>query len=235
MQWSINDTQVFLTLNYIWVDANGMYLIPINLIDFGTNNLNQVRIAFKFDILHLYLANFVNDSFVMWSQHLCTIFPISLVAIVFTRIMRSSKVDTSLAAQITDSKTHLWSRTHIVEEINLDAIGREDIGRLLCKEVAVVTAVITDSDRDLFSILKVFLQIVSKALGSSTHYIDIHAVSTGSHNATQTTRTKLQITVEAFYQLCLVRVIQHTFHFSLSFGIICRGKPLLGSLSNLFD
>ena len=136
---------------------------------------------------------------------------------------------------MTDGKRHLRSGTHLFEQIYLNAIGRENIRRDLGKQRTVVTAIVSDYNRNLFHIFKVCVQIVRESLGSSSDSIDVHTIGTYAHDPTESARTKLEIFVKGLDQFCLIFVLQHAFHFSLSFGIIRRGQPLFGFLSHLFD
>ena len=82
---------------------------------------------------------------------------------------------------------------------------------------------------------KALVQIVGQTLRSGTHGIDVHTVAASTHNTTQTSRTKFQILVEAFYQLRLIIVLKHFLHFSLSLGIESRSQPFLSFLGNDFN
>ena len=209
--------------------------IQINLIYISTNDLNQLFVTFKLDIINSHLIYFVNDSGIVRSKYLCTIIPISLITIIFSRIMTCCDIDTTLATKVTDSKRNFRCRTQIVEEIYLDTVCREDICRNPGKLVAIVTAVITYHYRNLFFILEAFVQIVGKALCSCTYRVNIHTVSSCAHYTAQATRSELQILIKAIYQFGFIFILQHAFHFHLSFGIISRGEPSLGFLSYLFD
>ena len=233
MQWCIDDAQVFLALDHLRINADAVYLLQVDIINVLAYNLNQIRIALELDVLRLHLSHLVDDALIMWGQHLSAIVPISLVAIVLTRVVACCDVDTCLASQMTDSKAHLWCRTHIVEEINLDAIGGEDICALLCKEAAVVTTVVPHHHRNLIQILEILVQIVGKALSCSTYGVDVHTIGSCTHDATQTTCTKFQHPIEAVYKLCFILTIEHSLHFFLCLGIVCRSQPFLGFLCDL--
>ena len=84
-----------------------------------------------------------------------------------------------------------------LEKINLNPVGREDIGDRFCKQTAVVTAIVANNNRDFLAISKVLEQIVSQSLCGRTDYIDIHTIGAGSHDATETTGTEFQRTVES--------------------------------------
>ena len=218
------------------INRNCLHHIEVNLVNIFTDDLNQIRVPLELDISSgSDIIHFINDTSIVRSQYLRTIIPVCFVTVVFFRIVRSSQDNTALATEVTDCERHLRSRTHIIKQIYFDAISRENVGRSFSEQTAVVTTVVTNHYRNLRQIFEVLLQIVGKALCSSTYRIDIHAVATYSHDTTQTTRSKFKIFVECFDQFGFIFVLQHAFHFSLSFGIISRGQPFFGFLSDLLD
>ena len=218
------------------IDRDSLHHIEVNLIDIFTDDLNQIRVALELDISsRSNIIHFINDTCIMRCQYLCTIIPVCFVTIVFFRIVRSSQDNTALAAKVADSERHFRSRTHIIKQIYLNAISREDVGRSFCKQTTVVTAVMPYHHRNLRQIFEVLLQIVGKTLCSRTYCVDVHTVATYSHNTTQTTGSKFKILIECFDQFSFIFVLQHPFHFSLSFGIIRRGQPFFGFLSDLLN
>ena len=196
---SIDNLHIFVTGDSCRINRNGFHHVQINLINVFTDNLNQIRISLEFNISSRSNGiHFINDTLIMRSQHLCTIIPICLITVVFFRIVRSSQNDTTLATEVTDSKRHFRSRTHIIKQIYFNAIGRENISRSLCKQTAVVTTVVTYYYRNLRQILEVLLQIIGKPLSGSTYCINVHTVATYPHDTAQTACTKFQILIESF-------------------------------------
>ena len=99
------DAQVLLTLDYFRVDRNTENLIQVYAVDVFTDDLNQFRITFELDVSsRSNLVYFSDDTLIVWSQYLCTIIPVSLVTVVFLRVVRSSQDDTALATEVTDSE-----------------------------------------------------------------------------------------------------------------------------------
>src|SRR5574344_563452 len=154
-----------------------MYLIKIQLINILANDLNQFGIPVKLDIFCIYLLNFIYNTCIMRSKNLCAIIPVSFITVVFTWIMTCCDIDTTLTIQITDSITDLRCWAHIIEEIDLDAIGRKDICRSLSKQTAVITTVMTNNNRNLLQILKILVEIICQALSCSSDSIYIHTVA----------------------------------------------------------
>ena len=199
MDRSIDNLHVFVTGDSCRINRNSFHHIQINLIDVFTDNLNQIRISLEFNIgSRSNCIHFVDDTFIVWSQYLCTIVPICLVTVVFLRIVRSSQNDTALATEVTDGERHFRCRTHVVKQIYFDTIGRENISRSFRKQTAVVTAVVTYYYRNLRQILEVLLQIIGKSLSGSTYCINVHTVATYPHDTAQTACTKFQILIESF-------------------------------------
>ncbi|EJW96586.1 hypothetical protein EVA_15306 [gut metagenome] len=104
MDRSINDLEVLLALDTSRVNAQSMYFFEVNLVDFFTDSFDESRISFKFDVGNRHLVDFIDNALIVWCKHLSTIVPISLITIVFLRVMASCQDDTTLATQVTDSK-----------------------------------------------------------------------------------------------------------------------------------
>ena len=148
--------------------------------------------------------------------------------------MRSSKDNSALASQMTNSKWHFRSRTHVFEQINLNAVCRENICRNLSKQTAVTT-VMTNNYRNIFFACKTFVQIVRQSLSSCANSVNVHTIWTYTHDATQAACTEFKIFIKSFYQFSFIRIFQHTFHFSLSFCIIRRSQPFLSFVRTQFN
>ena len=119
----INDVQVFVAQDDILVYhsfLDGLQVVPVHL---TANNIDEFLVAIELHVLYLYLVYLVDNTLVVRSKHLCTVVPISLVAIILAGIMRSSHIDTSLTTQLTDGERNLRSRTQALKQVNLDAIG----------------------------------------------------------------------------------------------------------------
>ena len=138
------------------------------------------------------------------------------------------------ANKISGTKDILQLTEHLDDYVILPGCSSvQSIGKYLV--AAVVTAVVTYHNRDLPFVLEAFVQIVCQSLGSRTYRIDIHAVAACAHDTAQTARSEFQVFIKALYQFGFIWIFQHSFHFSLSFGIVCRGKPFFGFLSHLFN
>ena len=228
MNGSIHYFQVFVALDGLRREDKCFDSFQINPVNFLSDYLNQLLVTFKFDVVHVFnVHHFADYIFIVRGYHLCTIVPVGFVAVVFLRIVGSGKNNAALAAEMTDSKRNFGSRAQVFEKIHLDAVGREDVGRNFSKFPTVVTAVVTDDHTDLRQRGKLSFQVVAQALSSSTHGVNVHPVSAGTHDATQTSGTKFQIFVKCFNQQRFIRSIKHLAYFCLCFGIIITVQPHL--------
>ena len=96
----------------------------------------------------------------MRSDHLGTIVPISLVSVVFFRIVRSGQDNAALASQLADGVRHFGGRAEVFKQIDLDTVCRENVSRDFRELAAVVTAVMPDDNFDLVQIGKFLFHIV---------------------------------------------------------------------------
>ena len=104
MKRSIHNAEVFLATDDFGVDGNGMNHVQINLIHFLADNLNQVLVAVELDVVHSHLIHLVYDGCIVRSEHLRTVIPISLVAVVFSGVVAGCNVDTALATEVANGK-----------------------------------------------------------------------------------------------------------------------------------
>ena len=172
-----------------------------------------MRITLKFHVGHLHFIHLVDNSLIVWSQHLCAVFPISFVAVVLFGIVASRNVHTTLASKVPDGKRTLWRWAHIVEQIHLNAIGREYVCNRFGKQAAVVSAVVANGNLYLRQVGKVLFQVIGQSLCSHAHGVDVHSVAACAHDTAQTARSKLQILVEGVDKTSLIRIFHQSFHF----------------------
>ena len=93
----------------------------------------------------------------MGSNHLGTVIPVGLVAVVNLGIVRGRDVHTALATQATDGIAHLGGGAGTLKQIHLDAVGAEDVGNGLGKQATVVAHVMTHNHRNLVQVLEGFV------------------------------------------------------------------------------
>ena len=222
----IDNVEVFLTQNHILIDHSFLYSLDIVPVHLTANGDDEVLIALKLHILNLHLVHLVDDTFVVRCQYLSTIIPISLVTIVLAWIVRSGDIHTSLTTELTDGERNFWCGAQTLEKVHLDAISREDIGYGLSKHASVISTIVTNYNRALLS-RECFVDIVGKALCGHAHDVLVHTVGAGTHDATQTTSTKLQITIKCIDQISFVRIIQHSLNILTCLLIKGGSQPFL--------
>ena len=160
---------------------HGIEVVDVHL---TADNLDQVAVWFKLNLIDRHLVDLVDNACVMWGEHLCAVIPVCLIAIIFAWVVAGSDVDTCLCAELTDGERNLRSWAKALKEIGLDAIGTEDVGNSLCKKTGVVAAVMAYDNRYVFLACECLVDIVSKSLSGHTHNILVHSVSTCTHDAT---------------------------------------------------
>ena len=152
--------------------------------------------------------------------------------------MTGRNVHAALTTEVANGKRTLRRGAHIVEEIHLDTVGREDVGHGLGKQPTIVAAVVTNDHREGSLLRKGFLQIVGQSLRSHAHGVDIHSVAAHAHDTAKSARTELQILVKSFDQRTFVVAAHHFFHGSPSLFVKLRSQPMLGfclALCNQFS
>ena len=128
---------------------------------------------------------------VMGSEHLCPVRPISLIAVVFLGVVRGGDHYAALAAKFTNSKGYLGRRTKALEEIDLDAVSREDLSGDACEDITIITAIMADNYRNFGEGSESLLEVVRQSLCSRPDGVAVHAVGAYAHDPTQTTRAEL--------------------------------------------
>ena len=158
---SINDLHVVMTFDRFRRKGNSCQSVDVQVVDFRTNDFDQLFISFEFDIAGVAdLIYFSNRVTVVRSDHLCTVVPIGFVAVIFFRVMGCCQDDTALTSQFTDSERHFRCWAKVFKHVNFDTISREDVSRYFGKLTAVVTAVMSDNNFDLIQVGKFFFQII---------------------------------------------------------------------------
>ena len=120
---------------------------------------------------------------VMGSEHLCPVRPISLIAVVFLWVVRGGDHYAALAAKFTNSKGYLGRRTKALEEIDLDAVSREDLSGDACEDITIITAIMADNYRDFGEGSESLLEVVRQALCSGSDGVAVHAIGAYAHDS----------------------------------------------------
>ena len=96
MNRSVHNFQVAVALNSFRRQRKCFDGFDKGFVNFLADNFNQFRTTFKLNVIHLDIHNFIDYICVVWSNHLSTIVPVSFVTVIFFRIVRSSKNNTTL-------------------------------------------------------------------------------------------------------------------------------------------
>ena len=133
--------------------------------------------------------------------HLAAIRAVSLVAVVLGRVVGSRDHDARVAIVVTGGKAQGRNRHQSIINAHLDAVGCQNTGSGLGKDITLEAAVIADGHR-LGAALG--LDPVCQALRGLTDHINIHPVGAGAQNAAQTGGAKFQCNRKAVFDLIVV-------------------------------
>ena len=236
MHGTIDDVEVFLAQDNVLVNhgfLDGSHVVEVHL---TADNLDKVGVALELHIFDFNLVHLVDDARIVRREHLSAIFPISLVAVVFLRVVAGRHVHACLCAKLTDGKADLGRGTKALEEIDLDSVGREDVGNGLSEETAIVAAVVTDYDRQSLLSGESLVNVICKALSGHADDVFVHAIGSSAHNAAQTARSELQTLIKSIYEGCFILILHHFADFRFGFCIIIRRiEPCLGLCFAIFN
>ena len=104
VQWRINNAEVLLAVNHVLVNQCLMHSVQVVNVHLTADNLDEVIVGRELHLVNCHLVHLVNDASVMGSQHLCTIVPISLVAVILAWVVAGCDIHTCLSTQLTDSE-----------------------------------------------------------------------------------------------------------------------------------
>ena len=122
--------------------------------------------------------------------------------------------------------TQFRGRTYIVEDEDIDAVGRHHVGCNPGEFLAVVAAVVGYAETQVI-LLAVGQDIVCKALGGHTYRVFVHAVGAYTHNAAQAAGAEFKILVESIFKCSGVAVAEFDY-LAFGFGIEVAGEPGIG-------
>ena len=212
---------------------HGLQIVPVH---FAANRHDKFLVSLEFHVVNRHLVHFVDNALVVRSQNLCAVVPISLVAVVFLRVVARRHVHAGLRTEVANRVGNLRRGSQALEEINLDAVGRENVGNRLGEEPSVVAAVVAHDHRALLA-RKSLQNVVGEALRRHSHDVDVHTVRSGTHNATQSARAKFKVAVERVDERRFVLTVKHCLNFLACLLVERGGEPLLGpclTLGNQF-
>ena len=150
--------------------------------------------------------------------HLAAVRAVRLISVIFRRVMGSCDHNARVAVIITGGKGKRRNRHQGIVDPYLDSICRQNACRVLCKYIALDTAVITDSHSLCAALC---LYPVGKALRSLAHNIDIHTVGSCSQHAAETCGSEFQGNSETFFDLIVISADPGQLRFQIRIFQIC--------------
>ena len=136
----------------------------------------------------------------MLGRKLCTVLPVSFIAVIFLGIVACCDVDARNTAEVAQGKGKLGRRAQIVEKINLDAVcGKNRCGTLRI-ETGVFSAVVGDGNAAFTGIF--FLDQFAEPLCCLHDRINIHSGKSGCHDAAKTCGTETQPLRKPAFDFC---------------------------------
>ena len=109
MEWRVNDAEVLLAQDDILIDHSLLDSAEIVNIHLTTDDLDEVVVGLELHLVDGHLVHLIDDALVVWRENLSAVVPVSLVAIVLLRVVRSGDVDTCLSMELADSKRDFGS------------------------------------------------------------------------------------------------------------------------------
>ena len=194
--------------------------------------LGLSRDGLEADIRRVFnFGDFRHDVFVYGSGDLAAVAPEHLVAVVFLGVVAGGDHDAGRGLFEADAVAEFRRGTQALEQVHLDAVIGEDLGRYFCEQAGIVAAVVADAHAGLS--LHMGLDVVGEALGGHAHRVFVHAVGAGAHDAAQAAGAELQVAVEGVFQGNGIRVHQ-VFDLGLGLVIEVAGEPALCCLLVIF-
>ena len=212
VQGRIDDVQVLLAQDDVLVHHGLLDGRQVVIVHLAADDLDEVLVGHELHVLDLHLVHLVDDARVVRGQHLGAVVPVGLVSVVLLRVVRGRDVHAGLGAELADGKRDLGRGAQRLEEVGLDAVGREDVGHRLGEGARVVAAVVAHHDAQVLAAGEGLEDVVGEALRGHADDVLVHAVRARAHDAAQAARAELEVLVEGLDQVGLVRVVEHRLH-----------------------
>ena len=224
MQRGVDNLHVVVSLDAFGIEHILVDFAHKSLVHLGTDGLNTGLAARPFHVVErLDFLHLVNDAGVVRRHQLAAVTPIGLVAVVFLRVVRRRQHHARLTFEIAHRETQFRSGTHIVEQIDREAIGSKHVGRDFGELATVVAAVVRNGGTQ-FLAWETALYIVGQALRGHTDGVAVHTVGAHAHNAAQAARAEFKAAVETLVQFFGVLSL-HLADSGLCFFIVCSFEP----------
>ena len=195
-------------INGLLVHNLGLDLGNVLVVDFPADNLILacccgrclVRGLYRGQVL--YGQHFLCHTFVVRRCKLGAVLPVYLVSVVLRRVMAGCNIDAGYASQFPHCKGQLRCGTQGLELVCLDSVGCQSHGRLHGKFRGHMAGVICNRHALICSAL--LYNVVGKALGGTSHHINIHPVNAGADNTSQSCCSELQVHIKTLFNLIFV-------------------------------
>ncbi len=168
-------------------------------------------------------------------DYLCSVVPVSLVAVVLRRIVRSRNDNACLRSKLADCERKLWSRAEACEKISLDSVCGKNKGCRLCEDIGIFAAVIGDyrAQSSVFCLLRErFKNVVCKSLGGKVYFESVHAVCSSAHNSAQSACSKFKSLIESVFKLLHILFFDKLLNFLPESLVLFFFDVLFGTLKN---
>ena len=232
----VHDLEVVVALDDFRVERETLDGFKERLVDFLADDFNLGGVA-----LHLHFLDALDgldvgdDVDIVGCDDLRAVAPVGLVAVVLLGVVAGRDVYATLAAEMADGIGQLGGGAEVLEEVDLDAVGREHVGYEFGELTGIVAHVVSYHDLDFGQVGEGLLQIVGETLRGGAYRVDVHAVGACAHDASQTARAEFEILVEALDKVGGVFSLEHRLDGGAGFCVIVFGEPKFGLGFNLFE
>ena len=226
VQRRVDDFHVVVAADEVGVEGVLLHAVEVDLVQCLADGFNALLAAGHVDILEVFdFQHLVNHRRVVRGGQLAAVAPICLVAVILLGVVAGGEHHAGVAAVVAHGEAELRRGAHAVEEVDVEAVGGQHMGRDFGKLAAVVAAVVADGGAQLRLAGVAFAHIVGQPLRGHGHGVAVHAVGAHAHDAAQPAGAELQMAVEALVQLR--GIVGHRLNGGLGFGVVVAVEPCL--------
>ena len=231
----VDDLEVAVFLAQLRAEAQGEQVGEVFLVHVGAHRLDLAAAQASLEFHHGRvgdLGHFGHDVLVDGRCHLAAVGPADLVAVVFLRVVGGGDHDAGHGALQAHRVAHFGRRADVVENIDVDAVGGQDVGRDAGKFLAVVAGVVGDDHLGVI-VVAVGQDVVREALGGHADRVAVHAVGAHAHDAAEAAGAELEVLVEGVFEAGRVADAE-LLDLDLGFLVEITVEPGLCSLFKFF-
>ena len=111
--------------------------------------MDEIGLSAKIDFIKIECIDCRQQTFVLRRNELAAVLPINLKTIVLRRVVRSGKDNATMALQRPNRVGKEWGRSQFIEKIHFNTIGGKYVGHGLRKDVAIMSAIISNGNANL--------------------------------------------------------------------------------------